>query len=509
MKIKITRALAAFAVLMFAGPAFASDYDPINTMSAVNMAIVSIHRIASSRDRVVLDAEYRNIIDNLSMGNIEADPEIKELYTELMAVIGSKTLREDESARVDARYRARDKSNLADRLPDARLLLGNPWGFIGSLFAGETALYFGAQMLFPPNRNDAADDELWRLERENIEEMASLQRRLLDSSWTLLRKYSLPDEYLLSSQDLDALNMAVSEGDAERGLRMFKALEPDFKMYAPFWYYYSAAASRAGDMTQAAECLNEFERVWRPVLRRDPFRAEVAKLRAAELSQAGAPKEAIAAQLEIVMGNSMRENWVNNLFAGATFYSIGETDRAIQCVSINTDFGVESEISGEVARSMKEGNLDVTLFLTYLGDMYKNGLGVPQDIARAIEMYIDPAEEGNPRAQMALGEIFETDAAARDEARAAAYYAKAAENGVITAAIRVGDMCRDGRGVGGRKLEDAYMWYYLALLQGERLGQARIDELEGRGLLNFRSVNAATGRRARERANQIYETLRK
>ena len=627
MKIKTICAVVALTLLISIAPASAVEYDPINTMSAINMAIVSIHRIASSRDRVVLDAEYKNIIDNLSMGNIEDDSELRELYKELMATIAGKALREDEAARVDAKYAAREKKNFVNRLAGARFLSGNPWSFIGGLLSGEAVQYFGAATLYSSDERDAADDELWRLERENLEDLASLQRRLLDSSWTLLRKYSLPDEYRLSTQDLDALDMAISESDPERSLRMFKALEPHFKMYAPFWYYYSTAASRAGDMPLASRCLDEFERVWRPVLRRDPFRAEVAKLRASELSNAGAPKEAVASQLEIVMGNSSRENWVNNLFAGVTYYSIGETERAVECAQINVDFGAEREISGEVIRNMRAGNLDVELFSdavmstliaaergygtyggggaaerslialfkddaikavnilsdtledyarttdplpyhvlsniiggsrqrlnhyasslpdikalagsyaagakssavstyeallpivqryidegsanarVFMGDMYRNGLGVGQDIVKAIEMYTGPADAGNAHAQMMLGEIFETSAEVKDEAHAAAYYAKAAENGIVEAAMRIGDMCREGRGVGGRKLEDAYMWYYLAQLQGEARGRTQIEELEGRGLLNLKSVNSATARRARERALQIYEAL--
>ena len=507
MKFKIICAVIAFAIPISLKPAAATEYDPINTMSAINMAIVSVHRIASSRDRVVLDAEYKNIIDNLSLGNIEDDQELIELYKELMSTIGGKALRQDEAARIKARYTARGKENFVDRLAGARFVSGNPWSFVGVLLSGEAAQYFGAATLFSSRERDGENDELWRLERENLEDLASLQRRLLDSSWTLLRKYGLPDEYRLASGDLDALDKAIFESDPERSLRMFKALEPNFKMYAPFWYYYSAAASRAGDAQSASHCLDEFDRAWRPVLRRDPFKAEAAKLRAGELSRMGAPKASIEEQLKIVLENSTRENWVNNLFAGVMYYSIGETEGAIECVQLNLDFDAEREISGEIINNMRAGNLDVELFYAFIGDMYLNGRGVERNLAKAVEMYIAPADAGNSHAQMMLGGIFETGDGVKNEEKAAIYYAKAAENGIVEAAIRLGDMCRDGRGVDGRRLEDAYMWYYLAQLQDDARGKARIDELEGRGLLTFRSVNAATGRRARERALLIFEGL--
>ena len=58
------------------------DYDPLLTMSALNMAVVSLHRITSSGDRLTLDREYTNIINNIRMGEINDDPELTGLYSE-------------------------------------------------------------------------------------------------------------------------------------------------------------------------------------------------------------------------------------------------------------------------------------------------------------------------------------------------------------------------------------------------------------------------------------------
>lgn len=71
------------------------EYDPLLTMSALNMAIVSLHRITSSGDRLILDREYDNIINNLQMGEINDDPELKELYQEIMRLIHKGRLRDD------------------------------------------------------------------------------------------------------------------------------------------------------------------------------------------------------------------------------------------------------------------------------------------------------------------------------------------------------------------------------------------------------------------------------
>ncbi len=88
----------------------------MNTMLALNMAIVSIHRIVSTQDRIVLDQEYNNIINRLALGNIEADIEMTGLYEELMNFITGKGLRQEEAKRFHERYNLREQRQLVDSL---------------------------------------------------------------------------------------------------------------------------------------------------------------------------------------------------------------------------------------------------------------------------------------------------------------------------------------------------------------------------------------------------------
>jgi TPR repeat protein len=141
----------------------------------------------------------------------------------------------------------------------------------------------------------------------------------------------------------------------------------------------------------------------------------------------------------------------------------------------------------------------------FFGDMYLKGLGISADVAEAVKLYEGAAESGSAYARGMLGEIYETKAEMKDEAASAAYYTEAARQGLPWAALRLGDMYRDGRGIGQKNLEDAYMWYSVAAMSGEPSAQNRIDSLDGKGILKMKSVSGATAQRARARALEIYE----
>ena len=137
--------------------------------------------------------------------------------------------------------------------------------------------------------------------------------------------------------------------------------------------------------------------------------------------------------------------------------------------------------------------------------MYMTGRGVAADPLKAAELLKGPADAGDAYAAGQLGEILEMADGLRDLAASARYYETAARQGLPWAAMRLGGMYGDGRAPDGKNLENAYMWYALARMDGEPSAQNKLDEMEGKGLLKLKSVNAATVARATARAREIYD----
>lgn len=77
-----------------------------------------------------------------------------------------------------------------------------------------------------------------------------------------------------------------------------------------------------------------------------------------------------------------------------------------------------------------------------------------------------PAQQGDAKAQVFVGYLYETGQGVRqDYAKAAKWYEKAAWQGNATAQMQLGDMYLKGKGV-PQNYVMAYMWLELASLQG-------------------------------------------
>ncbi|MBQ3450075.1 MAG: hypothetical protein IJG34_09310, partial [Synergistaceae bacterium] len=170
-----------------------TEYDPLLTMSALNMAIVSLHRITSTRDRLILDREYKNIINNIRMGEINADSELTSLYQEIVRVIHRGRLRDNERKQIEDNFSMQKQKGIKEIISGNVFpsLSTSPLEWLVKLAVSCVSEYFSSKVRSEINYAD----ETLRLNSEELDEYDELQRKLLDSSWKLLRQYKLPDSY--------------------------------------------------------------------------------------------------------------------------------------------------------------------------------------------------------------------------------------------------------------------------------------------------------------------------
>ena len=116
----------------------------------------------------------------------------------------------------------------------------------------------------------------------------------------------------------------------------------------------------------------------------------------------------------------------------------------------------------------EEGNAVAARFL---GDMYIDGHGVPQDYAEALKWYRRAAERGDARAQRSLGVMYYDGAGVTGSyTEAAKWQRRAADQGDADAQVNLGNAYVNGDGV-PQDYAEAVKWYRRAADQGNARAQ--------------------------------------
>jgi len=135
------------------------------------------------------------------------------------------------------------------------------------------------------------------------------------------------------------------------------------------------------------------------------------------------------------------------------------------------------------------------------GIMYKDGKGVPQNYATAVQWFSRSAAAGNSLGQNNLGGMYRDGLGVpRDYARAMTFFRAAAQQGNAAAQVNLGLMLGQGQGVRPNYVS-AYMWFDLAAQEG--VAQAASYRTQVRSLMNSSQVAMATNASQRCRANNF------
>lgn len=425
-------------------------YDPQYTILSLNMAVMSVYRITTEEDRIILDQEYSNIINNFSYGDVKDDDELVSLYQKLLFSLSESTLRTEGTKRFEKAYQRQLDKGLMDALGGIRAYGGSPWSVLLSGIVSVGSAYFNYQGMKAQYAAEL-DNQLWELEKDRVRELNSLRSLLLKYSWKLLQKYSFPDRYRLSEATIQSYLDALADTDVERSLRKFKRIKDanELQVFPPFWLEYGRRAQSVGNEELALRCYSEFETVNRPILRKDFYAAEMAKNRIVLLMNAehangqnglqsfgserqSANAEKIAEYLELLEKNSTDAQWTNFLFSGIQWYLLGRINRALEAIQRNIDNEYDVEFHRMLLSRMRERRNLTEDDLRVVLDMKRRTPS--KDLAQLRQ----DAEQGYPNAQFTLGWLYYTGVLvdAMDYNRAFLYFSRAAEQGHLLGETR-------------------------------------------------------------------------
>ncbi len=371
-------------------------------------------------------------------------------------------------------------------------------------FAVSCASSYFAYQAMQSELAEGLNGELWQLTREDITDCNALQERLLNSSWNLLRQYKLPDNYRLVQRTLDDFYKAVNEKDPAKRFRMLRAIERDFQVYPPYWFYRGKTAQALGNDSEAHSCFERFNDVWRPVLRQDPYKVEALKFGLSEIVNDGnisdEAKRRAFSILEDMKANTPSDDWANKLFAGVAYFLLGEKDRGIEIVQSNVDFEYGVDVSRSILTQLRSDKLSLATLSSELAGLLKE-----EEKDKQLVELRKKATQGDARAQLDLGLKYRYY---YNHKEAAKWFHKAAEQGHLHAQFILGMIYENGDGV-EQSYKTAYMWYYLASLGGFDC-MSHVNQLEKKeNWFSSAKVSPSEAQEAKAEAMRKYDEIKK
>jgi hypothetical protein len=332
----------------------------LQAIQTLNYTVVALTHIISYNDKVVLDQEYDELVNNLNLTQIP-DEEALSLFSSLMDLLTKSKINDTERRIVERQYERNVSNALTKSMTSAVSSVqytANPMTSIASgLFATGTA-YFNYREQIEQYEQER-DAGTWQIEKDILTNLNQYRTDLLTTSWRLLDKYDIPDKWRLTEGQLQEYQEILKDEDKKRRLARLVRIEKDFQMYPPYWYYRGRAAQELENDDEALRCFEYFDAHRMPIHRKDGFAASVAMCRAMLDAKKSRPVD--PAQLEVIVDNSQNKDWSNLLFAAVKYAELGKAEEARELVMRNVDNGhnntlVNFDVAEELLPKLLDGS---------------------------------------------------------------------------------------------------------------------------------------------------------
>ena len=314
-----------------------TDEDTILSALALNYCRNSLVKIQSYNDRIVLDEEYNNIINNIDLSKIK-DEEIIELLEELLDTLSFYKLKEGDETILRTKYEKKVSNTFYSSFSGMTNIIyvggGNPYAMAAAAVTKIGGTYANYRKNLVEYREEL-DDELWKLEKEAIEEINDIQKRFLRNSWLLMQKRQIPDIWRLTDSQLEEYVEILKDQKIDRRLRKLNRKAKYFQAYPPYWYYMAITALEANKKDSATDALIKFENIHRGFFREDNIYTS-ALMNNILLLDSKKHEKKIISYLNRMVDESTRD-WRKNLFAALKYMELGYYKESKALLQINID----------------------------------------------------------------------------------------------------------------------------------------------------------------------------
>jgi hypothetical protein len=264
--------------------------DAKETAVALNYCRAAFHRIRKDPTKTVLAQEQEKILNNINLDGI-ADHEVIVLYSSVLDEINQIGVADYERKLSRQYHGATMQRKLAfDILAIGADVATAQYG--NAIRSGAGSWWDFRTMQYQ------RDTDLLKIDKARFAAVVQKSSQFLDTFWQMSQKKNIPDRWLVRADDLDVLEQAMQEQDAEVRLRVLKRMESFMESYPPYWYYLGRTQQELGQLFAAEATYDYLAELGRGHFRKDDMLATGLANKAAiqdYLHQPGAAETALKA----------------------------------------------------------------------------------------------------------------------------------------------------------------------------------------------------------------------
>jgi len=342
------------------------EEDAFLSILALNYCHLSLVKIIEYNDRVVLDEEYSNIINNINLSKIK-DRELIDILKKLMDVLTQFKLDERSKEKLlkqyeknvegtlysalkeggDVNLNMSDVANIVARQASTAATAGAGAAVLSGPAAPMVAAATGAIILvqvgsaYVNYRNalaayrEALDESVWKLESAAITRINEINKTFLETYWKLMTKYKAPDKWRLTLGQFNDYLTVLKGKDNSRKYRNLIRMENEFYLFPPYWYFRGAAAQKIGKKDDVLHCYAMYNKVRKGFFRQDKTYSSAIMLKVVETDYSKNQKALFVDLGEIVKQD--RKDWRKRLFSAYKLIEYGHFQKAKDQVQANID----------------------------------------------------------------------------------------------------------------------------------------------------------------------------
>lgn len=285
--------------------------------------LIHINWVASriSHKETVLEDEYNQInVSNLDLSYLKDEDAVGSLKSLSTAITNARKKHGDLKMAEHVKD-TQLKNAFFSSAPNPVAIISKDWRAMAFVAVQAAFSWFMNYQAIKREVKLQYEQELWRLERDDMENVNTFYNEMLDHQTRIVTRYKIDDMFRVTDGDFRRLTRYLEEMDDKGAYDMLCLNQKRYMLSAFYWYHRGVLAYKLKDYNEAMKCFRTFQRIHVPFIRRDKMAALVAQGIIELLGKTYAPdKKEIEYQMRIIEKNAQPEDWELHYFAATVYF---------------------------------------------------------------------------------------------------------------------------------------------------------------------------------------------